>query len=106
MKKIQSKYIPFLAAFLVFFQYSCNKALDLKPINEISDADFWRTADQFKLAANEFYTYEISFAQVLYDNSAHTDLRGDFVASRNAFSNGTNSLSATDNNWNTGYTRL
>lgn len=106
MKKTKFQYVSLLAALLAVFQYGCNKLVDVKPINEISDADFWKTADQFKLAANEFYTYEISFAQVLYDNSAHADLRGDFVASRNAYSNGTNALSSTDGNWNTAYTRL
>ncbi|HEX8356468.1 MAG TPA: RagB/SusD family nutrient uptake outer membrane protein, partial [Segetibacter sp.] len=60
---------------------------------------------QFKLAANEFYTYLISFGQVLYDGP-HADSRADFVADRNPFSNGTNSLSAGDANWNGAYTRL
>src|SRR5437867_10702299 len=110
MKQIRFQYISLLASLLVLFQYSCNKLVDLKPINEISDADFWKTADQFKLAANEFYTYEISFGNVLYDpppggslssNSAHSDLRGDLLPSTNAFSLGTNTTPQTDANWNT-----
>jgi hypothetical protein len=98
--------------FISVGQYGCNKMLDMKPINEISDASFWKTPDQFKLAANEFYTYLITFGNVLYDPppggnpSPHADQRGDFVALRNAFSNGTNSLSASDGNWNTAFSRI
>ncbi|MCU7549663.1 RagB/SusD family nutrient uptake outer membrane protein [Chitinophagaceae bacterium LB-8] len=114
MKKITFKYISFIAGILVWFQFSCNKNVDLKPINEISDADYWKTAEQYKLAANEFYTYLISFAQVLYDpfaantnaGSPHSDIRSDLVAQRNVFSNGTNPSVTTDGNWNSAYTRL
>ena len=103
--KRRLKYIPVFAGLLMLSLFSCNKIVDLKPINEISDADYWKTADQFKLAANEFYTYLISFGQVLYD-APHSDIRSDFVAQRSIFSNGTNSLSAADGNWNGAYTRL
>ena len=105
MKKILLKPISILAGVLVFFHTSCTDLTDLEHINEISDVDYWKTADQFKLSANEFYTYLISFGQVLYDGP-HSDLRSDFSANINAFSNGTNALSASDNNWNNGFTRL
>ena len=90
----------------------CNKLVDLKPINEISDVDYWKTADQYKLAANEFYTYLITFANVLYDPapstppSPHADIRSDLTASRSPFSNGTNTLSTADDNWTNAYKRL
>ncbi len=86
-------------------QYSCNKLLDLKPLNEISDADYWKTPEQFKLAANEFYTYLLTFGNVLYDGP-HSDLRSDFSLARNTFSNGTNTVPQTDGSWNGGYSRL
>lgn len=105
MKKLNNKRILLFVSLLVFSHYSCNKMLDLKPINEISDADYWKTADQFKLAANEFYNYMITFGTVLYD-APHADMRGDLVAARNTFSNGTNTLSATDGNWNNAFSRL
>jgi hypothetical protein len=104
MKKIFLKYIP-LVALLIYVSVGCNKLVDMKPLNELSDASFWKSADQFKLAANEFYTYLISFGNVLYDGP-HSDLRGDLTAARSAFSNGTNTLSQTDGNWNTGYSRI
>lgn len=91
----------------------CNKLVDLKPINEIDDAEYWKNADQYKLAANEFFTYLITFGNVLYDpqpntsvGSPHADIRSDLTASRSAFSNGTNALSTTDANWDNGYIRI
>jgi hypothetical protein len=115
MKKIIQKYIVAVMCLAILFQYSCNKTLDMKPLNEISDASFWKSPEQFKLAANEFYTYMISFGNVLYDpppggslssNAAHSDMRGDLLPSINVFSMGTNTLVQTDNNWNTAYNRI
>lgn len=80
----------------------------MKPINEISDASYWNNADQFKLAANEYYTYLRSFADILND-SPHSDRRSDMLYTRdgaNTFSNGTNTIPTTDGNWNTAYTRI
>jgi len=112
MKKIIQKYLVFPAVILVAFQTGCNKMVDLDPINEISDASFWKNPDQFKLAANEFYTYYMTFGNIIYDPppggnpSPHADLRGDLIVSRNPYSNGTNTLVATDGNWNTAYSRI
>lgn len=113
MKKMTYKYIAVWAGAALLVLAGCNKLVDLKPINEISDADYWKTADQYKLAANEFYTYLITFANVLYDpapntstGSPHADIRSDLTASRSVFSNGTNTLTASDANWDNGYARL
>lgn len=105
MTTIIKKYIPLIGTACLLIAGSCNKIVDLDPINEISDASFWKSPDQFKLAANEFYTYFITFGNVLYDGP-HSDLRGDLTTSRSPFSNGTNTLPATDGNWNGGYSRI
>lgn len=105
MKTIQIKPVTLIAGILVFLLFSCNKLVELKPINEISDASYWSTPDQFKLAANEFYTYLITFGQALYDGP-HSDIRADFVGQRTPFSNGSNALVASDGGWNGGYSRL
>ncbi|WP_205510027.1 RagB/SusD family nutrient uptake outer membrane protein [Longitalea arenae] len=112
MRTITLTYIAFVAGVLMLAVSGCNKLVDLKPINEISDADYWKTAEQYKLAANEFYNYLITFANVLYDPapgqppSPHADIRSDLTPSRSPFSNGTNTLVATDANWDNAYTRL
>jgi starch-binding outer membrane protein, SusD/RagB family len=112
MKKITFQYMVIVAGVVIMSVCGCNKLVDLKPINEISDADYWKTADQYKLAANEFYTYMITFANVLYDpapgtpGGPHSDIRSDLTASRSPFSNGTNTLSTTDANWDNAFTRL
>ena len=108
MKKSIVKYLFILGSITLFLPFSCNEALDLEPINEISDASYWKTADQFKLAANEYYSYLFSFADVLND-MPHSDRRGDFCYNRdglNVFSAGTNTIPNTDGNWNTAYTRI
>lgn len=115
MKRIIQRYLTVVAVLFILSQYSCTKTVDMKPINELSDASYWKSPDQFKLAANEFYTYMISFGNVLYDpppggslssNSSHSDLRGDLLPSTNSFSTGTNTLTQSDNNWNTAYNRI
>lgn len=101
-------YRIFTLAGIIFLTFGCNKLVDLKPINEISDANYWVSADQFKLAANEYYTYLRSFADIL-DDQPHSDRRSDILYTRdgaNIFSNGTNTIPTTDGNWNTAYNRI
>ncbi|RDB03877.1 RagB/SusD family nutrient uptake outer membrane protein [Runella aurantiaca] len=93
---------------IIFFSFGCNKLVEMKPINEISDASYWKNAEQFKLAANEYYTYLRGFADIL-DNNPHSDRRSDILYSRdgaNTFSNGTNTIPITDGSWNTAYSRI
>lgn len=113
MKQITYRYIAVVAGIVIMALAACNKLVDLKPINEIDDAEYWKTTDQYKLAANEFYTDLITFGNVLYDpmpntslGSPHSDLRSDLTASRSAFSNGTNALATADVNWDTSYVRI
>ncbi|HJT72662.1 MAG TPA: RagB/SusD family nutrient uptake outer membrane protein, partial [Chitinophaga sp.] len=113
MKKLIFPYIWLITGLALF---SCKKSLDLKPLNEISDADYWKNADQFKLAANECYTFMASFNTVLYDGgeganpgpAPHSDLRSDLITSgsRNVFSNGSNTIPLTDKRWDTAYSRI
>lgn len=105
--KFKNIYIKALLATVLLTNISCNDLVDMKPINEISDADYWKTTDQFKLAANEFYTYLRSFADILND-APHSDRRSDliYVSGGSTFSNGTNTLPASDGSWNTAYTRI
>jgi hypothetical protein len=110
MKKY-NLYITLILGILLCTVSGCKKALNLEPNNNLSDAGFWQTSDQFRLAANEFYTYLITFNQVLYDlnnGGPHSDIRSDIQlqTSFNTFSSGTNSAVVTDVNWNNAFTRL
>lgn len=108
---MKNKYIKIVVAALglnLFGLSSCNDLLDMKPLNEISDASYWQNADQFKLAANEFYTYLYTFTDMI-GNTPHADLRSDLLYSRdgaNPFSNGTNTIPNTDGNWTTAFRRI
>jgi starch-binding outer membrane protein, SusD/RagB family len=103
MKKSVIKYM-LLVGVICMLQYGCNKALDLEPLDQLSDASFWKSPNDFMLAANKFYTYQRSFRDVQQDNP-HSDGRSDF-GGVNAFSRGTNTAPVNDGVYNTAYTRL
>jgi starch-binding outer membrane protein, SusD/RagB family len=106
MKKLNLKYIIF-AGSLTLLQVGCKEITDVQPINEISDVDYWKTADQFKLAANEYYTYQRTFQDVISDGP-HSELRSDFLTgnSLNPFSTGSNTIPLSDANWDRAYSQL
>jgi len=96
---------------LTLTQNSCNKALDLDPLDQLSDAAYWQTPNDFMLAANQFYTYERSFIDVLYDANGstqnyHSDIKSDFIAGQNAYSRGLNTVPTTDANYNNNYSKI
>lgn len=102
------KYITIVSGTLLLSLNSCNKLIDLQPISEISDASFWKNPDQFRLAANEFYTYLRTFTDILNDGPYHV-LREDLfysTAGVNPYSSGTNAVPNADGNWTTAYTRI
>ncbi|PRY30443.1 putative outer membrane starch-binding protein [Spirosoma oryzae] len=105
MKPIRFLYTVALVGALTLTQSSCNKVLDLDPLDQLSDASYWKTPNDFMLAANQYYTYLRSFNDVLFDNP-HFDGRSDIVGGQNAFSRGTNTVPTTDGNWNNNYTRI
>lgn len=50
---IRVRNICFIA--LLVASVGCKKDLDLNPLDKISDASFWKTSNDFKLFANDFY---------------------------------------------------
>lgn len=113
MNTFRKAHVLLLAGTLVLTQSSCEKLLDLKPQDRISDASFWNTPNDFMLAANTFYTYERTFNQVLYDivpntstQNYHADIRADFAGGQNTYSRGLNTLLTTDPVYNTSYSRI
>lgn len=82
--------------FIVLLLAGCRKGLDLIPKDSISDATFWKTPADFKLAANNLYfslqgfnTWD-TYSDVAYDVP-------------NAVSNGTYQTSENDSRWTNGY---
>lgn len=89
----------------------CNKVLNLDPLDQLSDASYWKNANDYMLAANQYYTYLRTFADVLYDVSGsnpnyHSDFKADIAAVQNAYSRGLNTVPTTDNAYSIAYTRI
>ena len=99
--KIISKYSCMIAAacFLAVMGTGCNKALDLKPLDQVSSATYWRQPNDFKLAANAFYNYLRTFGQGNGDGHSGTDLGTDL----GGIARGTNTPVASDGNYNDAY---
>lgn len=88
----------------------CQKSLDLSPKDQISDASFWKTPEDFKLAATAFYLglreapqYTSKTADYRYiDNNA--DIA--FGAGPNAVSNGSFLPEASSPIWDSAYKQI
>jgi starch-binding outer membrane protein, SusD/RagB family len=98
MKNTNSIYIYIL---LVSFVMGCQESLDLAPKDQVSDASFWKTSDQFELAANDFY-----FS--LQSAPNYTDINSDiaFGQGANPVSNGSYIAAANSDVWNNAYTGI
>ena len=113
MKPFRLSYTLLLVGTLSLTQTSCNKVLELDPLDQLSDAAYWTSPNDFLLAANGFYPYMRTFADVVYDNvpnattqNYHSDYKSDIVASQNIFSRGLNTVPTTDVPYSNGYTRI
>lgn len=108
MKRDFKNYIT--GAILAVFsltQFSCNKALDLDPLAQIADGNYWKSANDFKLYANQFYAWRRDFSSSVYD-SPHSDRRSDLIGftTPNVWSNGTNTIPATDGTFSGAFSRV
>jgi hypothetical protein len=108
MKRNYKKYITGIAlAAISLTQISCNKALDLDPLAQIADGNYWKNANDFKLFANQFYGWRRDFSSSVYD-SPHSDRRSDLMTSTspNVWANGTNTIPATDGTFSGAFSRI
>jgi hypothetical protein len=96
--------ILLFTSIVLLTQNSCKKALDLAPLDQLSDASYWKSTNDFMMAANKFYTFQRTFNDVIFDNP-HFDGRADYTA-QNAFSRGVNTIPVTDGVYNTAYGRI
>ncbi|MVM35990.1 RagB/SusD family nutrient uptake outer membrane protein [Spirosoma sp. HMF4905] len=102
MKPYRILHILLLVGALTLTQTSCNKVLELDPLDQLSDAAYWKTPNDFMLAANQYYLFLRTFTDAVSDNP-HADIRSDIVGGQNAFSRGTNTVPTTDGVWNSNY---
>src|SRR5882762_10319359 len=77
------------------------KALDLGPKDQVSDASFWKTPDQFRLAANDFYWRLVGAHNYTELNSDIATGSGNSVMS--SLSNGSFLPQANDTVWDNSY---
>src|SRR5215217_1069180 len=84
------------AMFAVAFT-GCKKELDLKPLDQVSDLDYWAQPNDFKLAANNFYSDLRTFSQS--NSSGDSRNATDLGADRSVYARGTNSIVSVDPNY-------
>lgn len=101
MKKIILKYNTTImaASFLAIISSGCKRALDLQPLDQVSNSTFWKQPNDFKLAANNFYGYLRTFSQGNGNGHAGSDLAADL----GAIARGTNTAASSDGNYSDAY---
>ncbi len=96
-------------AIIAMTSVSC---LDFEPRQQLADGNYWSTPDDFKLFANNFYGWIRSFAaatEYKSDKPCHSDYYSDLITNinqRNYYSNGSNSVPATDSNYGSNYSHI
>lgn len=95
------KYFGLLGTCVLFglLMQGCEKALDLEPLDRVSEASFYKDPSQYKLAANGFYGYLRTYNVGNGDGHAGSDLYAD----RGVLARGTNTAIANDANYNDAY---
>lgn len=100
---------------LALMTLSVSSCMDLEPKAQLGDNLVWDKADNFQLFANQFYGWTRDFqmsADYDYGNGfsdgPHSDYRSDLIAtsSINTYSQGTNTIPASDKNYTEIYKRI
>jgi len=88
---------------ILIFISSCNGFLDLKPQSEITDVTFWKTANDYKLAANWFYLNTLDNPR--YDGTNNSDNMSDIAidVQPDPISSGTYVAPEQDDYWDNPY---
>jgi hypothetical protein len=87
---------------------SFNSCLDLDPLDQLADGNMWKSANDFKYAANLYYGWTRDFTHI-YNDAAHSDLRSDLMLplnSTNVFSHGNNTIPASDGTYTGMYSNI
>lgn len=107
MKLKNIKYIFLLVAAGLTMQ-SCQDMLDLDPQDQLGGNKMWKSANDFKYFANNFYTWTTDFSSIYSDGSYHSDTRSDIMtfSSPNVTSKGTNTVPASDGFYTDNYRHI
>lgn len=85
-----------------------SSCLNLDPLDQLADGNMWKSANDFKYAANLYYGWTKDFSNI-YNDGPHSDLRSDLMKpnnSTNDFSRGSNSISNSDGNYTGMYNNI
>lgn len=95
------------------FTVMFTSCMNLEPKAQIGDNLVWNKAENFQLFANQFYGWTRDLQsgnsyQYGFSDGPHSDFRSDIVCSTivNAYNQGTNTIEATDANYNALYKRI
>ncbi|WP_345951343.1 RagB/SusD family nutrient uptake outer membrane protein [Mucilaginibacter sp. PAMB04274] len=105
MKKLNRNMLYCTALILIAFQWGCNKVTNLEPLDTLADAAYFKTPNDFKTWANQYYSYLHNFGNSFADN-AHYDGRADVFNGGGTYGAGINTVPATDNNWTNNYANI
>src|SRR3954466_11137266 len=85
--------------FLAVMATGCKKFLDLKPQSDISDGTYWKSANDYRLAANWFYANSLDDPHLdgAYMNDNNADIA--FGTEVNTISSGKFVAPEQDDNW-------
>lgn len=99
LKNITGKTLLPLMAFAALFTSACKDFLDLQPQSQITDVSYWKSANDFRLAANWFYQYTLEDPH--YSGINNNDNMSDiaFGTETNPISSGNYVAPEQDNYW-------
>ncbi len=96
---MKSRYIFLLVGFLTgTLLFSCKKSLDLSPEDTLSEADFFTSAKDFSLFANQFYSYLPTYNE----DDANSDIAMP-ISGVSTISNSSYIAPVSDDVWNASY---
>lgn len=101
------KHIIFIFIFIGGLTF--HSCLDLDPQDQLAETNLWKSPNDYKLFANQFYSWTRDFGNSVYD-APHSDKRSDILLDNqdknNVYRLGTNGLTEKDDNYNDAYKRI
>ena len=110
---MKTKYNYIKVACLGLMAMAMSSCLDFSPEAQMNDNTVWNSASNFQLFANQFYSYTHDIQsgdsyQYAVSDGPHSDTRSDLIAGANVnvYSQGTNTIPQSDNNYKNLYKHI